>query len=51
MSELPEQILASIADSLASIAYSLAIIASAHEADADPDDSPTFTYLDGTNAD
>ena len=44
------QALASITASLASIAYSLAVIAAAHQSQDDDEDKPPDTYLDGTRA-
>ena len=43
--------LASITASLASIAYSLAVIASAHQSQDDDEDQQPDTYLDGSHAD
>ena len=45
------QALASITASLASIAYSLAVIAAAHRSQDDDQDKQPDTYLDGSHAD
>ena len=46
-----EQALASITASLASIAYSLAVMASAYQSQDDDEDQQPDTYLDGSHAD
>ena len=48
---IAEQALASITASLASIAHSLAVIASAYQSQDDDEDQQPDTYLDGSHAD